>query len=274
MFATASTPLAASSLPQDIRWMNTLANVFVSVLVLGVLTSGVIWLIQQPYFSLRGIVVDGDVERTSVASIRAHVPPRLTGNFFTMDLQAAQQAFETVPWVRHAALRRVWPNRLEVHLQEHQPAARWSQDSDTPPDKLVNTYGEVFEVNPGDVEDENLPMLMGPKGSSRHMLLMLQRLTTVMQPMQSPISQLVLTSRGSWRLRLNNGVLIELGRGSDDEVQARATRFLATWPEVVKRFDRPLVYADLRHRDAYVVRLKGLSTSTAPGTLPSQPQAH
>ena len=169
-----------------------------------------------------------------------------------------------MPWVRLAALRRVWPDRLEVRLQEHHAAALWSQDGDTQPDKLVNTYGEVFEVNLGDVEDDNLPILIGPKESSRHMLVMLQRLSLAMQPMQSPLDKLILSSRGSWRVVLDSGVNIELGRGSDDEVAARATQFVASLPEVVKRFERPLAYADLRHRDGYVVRLKGVSTSALP----------
>lgn len=251
-------------LPPDVRWMNALTSVFISVLVLGVIAGGLVWVIHRPYFSLKGIVVEGDVGRISVATIRANVAPRLVGNFFTMDLKAAQDAFETVPWVRLAALRRVWPDRLEVHLQEHQAAALWSQDGDTQPDKLVNTYGEVFEVNLGDVEEDNLPVLIGPKESSRHMILMLQRLAMTMQTMQSPIDKLILSSRGSWRVVLEGGVNIELGRGSDEEVAARATQFVATLPEVVKRFERPLAYADLRHRDGYVVRLKGVSTSALP----------
>ena len=270
MLVTASIQLPASNLPSDIRWMNALAKVFLSIVLLGLFAGGLAWFIQRPYFSLSSITVDGDVEHTSVAAIRTHVAPRLMGNFFTMDLQVAQEIFESVPWVRSAALRRVWPNRLEVHLQEHQPAALWSQDDDTQADKLVNHYGEVFEANLGDVEDKDLPILVGPKGSSRHMLLMLQRLTTVMQSMQSPISQLVFTSRGSWRLSLNNAVLIELGRGTDDEVEARASQFVTTWPEVLRRFERPLIYADLRHRDAYVVKLKGVSTAVVANNKPAQ----
>lgn len=264
MSATESIDLPTLGLPPDVRWMNALASVFVSALVLGTIAGGLVWVTHRPYFSLRGIVVEGDVGRTSVATIRANVAPRLVGNFFTIDLKAAQEAFETVPWVRLAALRRVWPDRLEVRLQEHHAAALWSPDGEAQPDKLVNTYGEVFEVNLGDVEEDNLPILIGPKASSRHMLVMLQRLAVAMQSMPSPIDKLILSSRGSWRVVLDSGVNIELGRGSDDDVAARATQFVATLPEVVKRFERPLAYADLRHRDGYVVRLKGVSTSAVP----------
>ena len=256
--------LPASALPPDVRFLNALTGVFISVLVLVVMAGALVWVTQRPYFVLKGITVGGDVGRTSVATIRANVAQRLMGNFFTIDLQSAQAAFETVPWVRRAALRRVWPNRLEVRLQEHHVVALWSQDGDIQPDKLVNTYGEVFEVNLGDIEDEKLPLLAGPQGSSRHMLAMLQRLTTALDPMTSPVDKLLLSSRGSWRAVLANGVSLELGRGSEDAVVARAEQFVATLPDVIKRFDRPLAYADLRHREGYVVKLKGVSTTAPP----------
>ena len=60
---------------------------------------------------------------------------------------------------------------------------------------------------------------------------------------------------------LDSGAVVELGRGSDDEVIARAGRFVATLPQVTGRYQRPLAYADLRHTDGYAVRLKGVSTT-------------
>jgi cell division protein FtsQ len=255
--------LHQAALPSDVRWMNALSGALIGLLGLGLLASAVAWVTHRPYFALAGIVVEGDVGRTSVATIRANVAPRLVGNFFSINLQTAQDAFETVPWVRQAALKRVWPNRLEVRLQEHHAAALWSQEGEAAPDKLVNTYGDVFEVNLGDVEEEPLPLLAGPAGSSRHMLEMLQRLREALAPLQASPDKLSLSSRGSWRVVMSNGVNLELGRGSDDEVVVRATQFVATLPEVVKHFDRPLVSADLRHRDAYVVRLKGVTTALA-----------
>ena len=56
--------------------------------------------------------------------------------------------------------------------------------------------------------------------------------------------------------------VVELGRGSDDDVLARAARFVATVEQVTSRYHRPLEYADLRHADGYAVRLKGVSTTT------------
>ena len=118
-------------------------------------------------FPIRGIQLDGDLARNSVPTIRANAAPRLAGNFFSVDLQAGRAAFESVPWVRRAVVRRVWPDRLAVQLEEHRAAALWEgAEADRNADRLVNAYGEVFEANVGDVEDERLPSLAGPEGSA------------------------------------------------------------------------------------------------------------
>ena len=94
------------SSPPPPRWTRKRARTLLfAVGPLVVLAGALVWVTQRPYFVLKGITVGGDVGRTSVATIRANVAQRLMGNFFTIDLQSAQAAFETVPWVRHAARR-------------------------------------------------------------------------------------------------------------------------------------------------------------------------
>jgi cell division protein FtsQ len=216
------------------------------------------WAVRLPVFALKSIRVEGEVTRNSVSTIRANAAPKLSGNFFTTDLQKDKRAFESVPWVRQAIVRRVWPNRLAVRLEEHRPVALWGSEAAT--DKLVNSFGEVFEANLGDVEDDSLPTLSGPEGSSTHMLAMLHRLETVFERIDAHIDAVSLSGRGSWRIELDSGAEVELGRGTDDEVLARTERFIGTLTQVTQRYQRPLEYADLRHNDGYAVRLKGVTT--------------
>jgi cell division septal protein FtsQ len=72
--------------------------------------------------------------------------------------------------VRHAVVQRVWPGKLAVRLEEHQPAALWLGTDGN--DRLVISLGEVFEATIGDVEDDALPRLRGPEGSAAAMLAM------------------------------------------------------------------------------------------------------
>ena len=239
-----------------------------AVLVLAALAVHV--LSRQPVFSLRSIQIEGDLTRNSVATIRVNAVPQLRGNFFTIDLQAARHAFETVPWVRHAVVQRVWPNRLAVRLEEHRPVALWREADDNGiAEQLVNAQGEVFEANLGDVEGDSLPTLQGPDGSSAAMLSMLTRLQAVFARQGARVDTLRLSDRASWAVELDTGAKVELGRGGDDEVLVRADRFVSTVTQLTQQFQAPVVYADLRHRDGYALRLRGITTVAAPGAVNS-----
>ena len=247
------------AMPVDVRLMNATAALFALLGAVAVATVAVLWMAKQPVFALRAIRVDGDVARNTVATLRANAMPQLAGNFFSLDLQRTQQAFESVPWVRHAVVQRIWPNRLAVRLEEHRAAALWATEEGE--DKLVNSFGEVFEANPGDVDEDALPLLRGPEGSSQRLLALYQRVQPVVQPLDMRIEELSMSGRGSLSAELDGGAAIEIGRGEDDEIVARLQRFVATLPQVIAQHQRPLVHADLRHNDGYAVRLKGVSTS-------------
>ncbi|HSB23798.1 MAG TPA: cell division protein FtsQ/DivIB [Burkholderiaceae bacterium] len=249
------------ALPFDVRLAQVGANVLLTLLAVALVAAVAAWLARLPAFELRGITVEGDLEHNSPLTMRAIVAPKLTGSFLSLDLARARDAFESVPWVRRATVRRVWPDRLAVHLEEHRVAALWNPDTDD--EALVNTHGEVFEANLGDVEDEPLPRLAGPAGSAARVLAMFQTLVPVMRPLGSPIESLLLTRHGTWRAKLESGVAIELGRGEADQVAARAARFVRTLPQVMASYpQRPLLSVDLRHTDGYALRLKGVTTTT------------
>lgn len=250
-----------AALPGDVRFMNAVARglfVLAGLLLLAAALGG---LTRLPLFDLRAIAVDGELSRSSLATLRANAAPRLAGNFFSLDLAAGRAAFESVPWVRRAVVRRVWPDRLAVTLEEHRAAALWEGEAGE--ERLVNSYGEVFEANLGDVEDDGLPRLAGPAGSAAQMLAMHRSLSAVFAPLEVAIEQLRLSRRGSWRAELDNGATVELGRGEEGEVMARAERFAHTLTQVTGHFQRRLQYADLRHGDGYAVRLEGISTTPA-----------
>jgi cell division protein FtsQ len=254
---------AAPALPADVRLMQATANAVLALVVLGLLAAGAQRLARLPVFDIQVIRIEGDVARNSASTIRANAAPRLQGSFLTLDLQQARAAFEAVPWVRHAVVQRVWPGRLAVRLEEHVPVALWVGADGN--DRLVNTHGEVFEANVGDVEDDDLPSLQGPEGSAAAMLAMLRQLQPVLGGGHlGDLAALALSERGSWRATMDKGGVIELGRGSDDQVIARVQRFMQTLPRVEARYQRPLESADLRHADGFAVRLKGVTTAEQP----------
>lgn len=251
----------AAPLPLDIRLMNTAASLLLAVLVFMALAGGVLWLARQPVFALRAIVVEGEVTRNNALTIKANVVPHLQGNFFTLDLRQTRDAFAHVPWVRSAVVHREFPNRLRVRLLEQQPMALWGEEGAS---TMLNQQGQVFEGNVGEIEAEGMPRLKGPDSQSQEVLAMYRMLRPVLQAVDMDIDVLELSARGSWKLKTEQGAVIELGRGQPQALAALLQEFLRTVGQVSSRYGRTLKSlqgADLRHKDGYALRLLGVTTT-------------
>jgi cell division protein FtsQ len=248
-------------LPMDVRLMNIAALVLALGAGLAALGSVAAWALRHPVFAISRLVVEGDTTHHNELTLRANVGPRISGNFFTLDLAQARSAFEAVPWVRRATVRREFPNRLRITLEEHRSAGFWGADSES---RMINSFGEVFEANPGDAEAEELPRLIGTEGQSQEVLTTYKLLAARMQPLGSQVELVELTSRGAWRMQLDGGAEFELGRGTASEVMARLDQFLATHKQVLASYQRSnldsVESVDLRHTGGYAIRVRGVST--------------
>jgi cell division protein FtsQ len=249
-----------SPVPFDVKLMNIAAS---ALFVLGLALfagAGAWWAVRHPLFAIAGITVQGEVTHNSAPTLRANVAPQLAGNFFTLDLGVARRAFESVPWVRQAIVKREFPNRLRVLLQEHHAVALWGDESEP---RLLSDRGEVFEANLGDVEQDDLPHLAGPDDEAPQVLAMYRAVQPLLEPLDLEVQALTLTPRGNWRVELDNGGAVELGRGTPAEVTARTQRFVQTVTQVASRYGRTpesLVSADLRYGEGYALRLRGVAT--------------
>ncbi|GAA4352440.1 cell division protein FtsQ/DivIB [Variovorax defluvii] len=253
--------------PFDVKLMNVTATLVYAVFALVLLAAGAWWVLRQPFFPLAGIKVDGEVTHNNAVTLRANVAPQLAGNFFTVDLAKARSAFESVPWVRKAVVRREFPDKLRATLTEHVPVAHWGDEAES---RLINGFGEVFEANVAEVDDK-LPRLEGPIEQAGQVLGMYRELQPLFVPYELTIEQLRLSGRGSWSVVLDSGAVLELGRGRSEEVAARTQRFLTTVANVARQYGRTVASvegADLRHNEGYALRMRGVTTVTNEAPAP------
>lgn len=268
--ASYALPSTTTQMPTDIWWMRAAVRAMAGLILLLGLTAVLVWLGRQPMFQIATLRLEGDMEHNNVPTVKASITPYLQGpqqRFFSVDLMEGRRVLESLPWVRQARLRRVWPNELRVTLQEHQPLALW-QSSDRE-DQMVNSFGEVFEANTGEVDEQALPTFHAPANASQQdaieMLQMYQQLRPLVVALDSQISVLRLNERGSWAMTLANDAEIELGRGTQAEVLVRMHRFVRTVVKFAQRTQQSLpgalLYADLRYPSGYAIRMRGLSTT-------------
>lgn len=242
------------------RLLNLIASTLYAVVVLMALAAGLLWLAQRPVFAITHVEIapmdGGALRHVNAPSVRGSALGKLSGNFFTLDLNAARQAFESVPWVRRASVRREWPNGLAVEVEEHEALGTWGSPESG---RLLNTYGEVFVANTAEAEeDAQLLALDGPPDSEGDVIEKLEVMRQWFRPLKAEPLAVALSGRYAWRAKLSNGMVVELGREQNDEERAameqRVRRFVAAWPQVTEQWGKQIDYADLRYPNGFAIR--------------------
>ncbi len=214
-------------------------------------------LVRSPAFPLRVIQISGDARHVGYDDVAKALDGRLSGTFFTLDLDSVRGMFETIPWVRRAEVRRRWPDRLEIVIEEHRPLARWGSLADA---RLVNVNGELFSGR----TTAELPVFGGPSGSEREVAKAFAQYRELLAPIGLEPREVVLSARYAWHLKLSNGLSVQLGRDSDKELASnRLSRFIEVYPRTLARLSRRLDYVDLRYPNGFALRVPGVEREDA-----------
>lgn len=218
------------------------ANVLMLLASALLLYAIVMALFYSSLFPLRWVEVAVPLSRVSREQLQYIVAHELRGTFFTVALDRTRQAFEKLPWVRQVQLRRRWPDRLEVLIEEHQALARWGVSG------LLNQLGERFDA----ASDAVLPILEGPEGSELVMLNAYQLLRHRFAQIDKQPTRLWLSARHAWRVELDHQLIVEIGR---HDLDARISRLVAAYPLSLATLQPSIDYIDLRYPNGFAVRL-------------------
>ena len=206
--------------------------------------------LQLPVFKLRTVQLTNAPKQVDLIQLNQLVRRTVNGSFFTVDIEQTRRSFEQLPWVRKVSVRRHFPWGLEVTLEEHVAMARWNSVA------LVNTYGEVFAGQ----SSLPLPDFNGEPDTSMQVAELYATFSQQLVAVQRSITQISLSPRYAWQLRLDNGMLLELGR---EQMQQRLTRFVAVYPYSLATMERKLNYVDLRYRNGFSANLLSAASGTA-----------
>jgi cell division protein FtsQ len=229
--------------------INMLADVLFALSVVMLTYAALIGAQRLPVFPLRQLVVVGSVNQVTSMQVEYVARSAVTGNFFTINLDNVRASFEKLPWVRRAEVRRIWPDGIEVSIEEQVAAARWRQaDGEY---RLVNTFGEVFVA----ASETDLPVFSGPEGSAAQMLARQQEFTLALAPLGRTPKEINLSLRQAWRVTLDDGLLLVLGRDETAHpVSDRLKRFIAAYPEVQQKARFQAGMIDMRYPNGFALR--------------------
>ena len=238
-----------------------LLRCFVVMLVIGIL----VWLSQRPVFALKQIQIEPVAGQTlkhiNKPVVKQQVLETVQGNFFSVRLEDVKRGFESMPWVRHANVRRVWPNGLVVSIEEQKPFGAWGgAESHT----LMNTHGELFAGRVTEVsEDVRLVDFSGPEDAGKEVMSLYEKANNWFKPWGAEVTSLALTERYAWHVKLSNGMKVEFGRDEESSdknlTEERVARLFKYWPQVQEKWANRVDAVDLRYANGFAVHLASAS---------------
>ncbi|SDL88104.1 cell division protein FtsQ [Franzmannia pantelleriensis] len=215
-------------------------------LVLLVAGGRALWLwLDRP---VERVSISGELRHVSAGYLREELAPLIQGHtWLSVDLGELRRAARDVDWLAEVRVSREWPDALSFDLVEQVPVARWNDDF------LLNPEGEPFAFGPvsppGDLAD-----LAGPTGSGPVVLTYYHDLSARLDTLGLTITQLRLEARGAWRLQLDDGAWVMLGRNDRD---ARLARLSAAWQRQLGAQASHIRYIDLRYPNGVAVAWHG-----------------
>ena len=225
-----------SALVRIAAW--TLAVGLVALPVVAVLNG---W-IAGDRWPMRRLAVTGEFRQVDEAAVRVAVLPHVQRGFFAVDLDGVRDDVAALPWVERVEVRKRWPDRLEVHLSEHTPVARWADG------RMLSEDGLLFAAAPG--AGAGLPLFDGPEARVGELMSFHSLARPLFLPLGLQVEQVRLSARGSWELVLDDGTRIEAGRG---DPQARLARFARMFPQLRRDPSRRVARADLRYTNGFAI---------------------
>ncbi len=223
------------------RLLNWMANFLFALAVVLFLYALLFVVVHLPIFPIREVKVDDQLMHVNREQIKLIVAKHLKGNFFTLDLEKTRDAFEKLPWARNVSVRRRWPDKLDVVIEEHQALARWGNIA------LVDTHGELFQA----ATDADLPVFYGPGDGVIEVTTNYGAYSQIMNKANIKIVQVSLSPRRAWEIKADKGLVIALGR---EDMQARLSKFARAYQSTLSQLNVTVAYADLRYPNGFAVR--------------------
>jgi len=199
-------------------------------------------------FPIKSIVFVGERPYFDEAHARQALMPLVETGFFRLDIAAVKQQLLSLPFVRETSVKRSWPATLVITIVPHTPLAIWQQKG------IISQTGDLFYPVQMSVNDfVALPRLSGPKDKARQVWAHYLALSDLLAPTTLTISELSLSARGAWQMRLSNGLVVRLG---SEEVISRCQLFVRCYQKQLQHQAAKLATVDCRYTMGSAVRFK------------------
>lgn len=207
------------------------------------------WVVNQcrcvNCFPIQTVRIYG-IDRLDKNEIQSLLLPLVGRGFFYVDIERIKERLLQLPWVSSLFVRKMWPDQIHIIITEKKPVAYWNEHA------VLSETGELFSP-PSSSISVALPLLIGSNGQQLFMLERFKQLNRLLIPLHAKITYLELTPYSSWKLKLNNGMKIQMNH---KDILTRLDQFVKVYPQVIGTHPDNVDYVDLSYSNGMAVRWK------------------
>ena len=198
------------------------------------------------WLPIKHVRIKGAFQYIAKDKIKKVLDEHMINGFYNADIQQIQVVVKTLPWVEKVVVNRVWPDVINVTIEEQTPVVRWGNEA------LLNNKGEIFK--PDQINDFNgLPLLNGPIGYETKMLDAFNQLTVSLIDQGMELAEFQVNERRAWKIKLQNKIILNVGR---NQPLKKIQRFLNTVSLLGKLQIAEIAVVDLRYSNGYALTWK------------------
>jgi|GEM_PF-1036107 len=215
-------------------------------LILGGLIVAIFNLSSSKVFPVRRVVVEASFQHISQQTLRNTIIPYIKKSFFLVSIKELRTVLLKLPWSFEVTVRRVWPDKLLVKIEEQKIVARWNSNA------LLNSNGKIF-IPPKMLVINNLPLLTGSDDQVDMIWRYYLDANKFLYPMEFYVVRMDLLPSKDVKILLNNGVLIII---TSDNFVMNIDSFVKNYSQIIKGKKDQVQSIDFRYNNGFAVKWK------------------
>ena len=215
-------------------------------------------LLRPGRFTIERMDIHGSSAQVDAQTVERTAWLALIGNYFTADLEKIENALVRLPGVYQAAVRRHWPDTLEISITEAGAIALWYATNGSA------SEGQDYVNLPPDSTITLQPVLRSPTADRHTVIDAFLYLVSSLSPFGLEVKSLSVNEVGDWVVVLQSVTLqipveLEIVVGKGDPVR-KVDQFAAVFDSFLQDRLPDIERVDMRYDNGFAVQWRGGGT--------------
>ena len=204
---------------------------------------------RKIYFPIKNVSIESKIINVSKYDVFEKSKNYLDSkSFFNFKINILKKEIEKVPWVKSADIRRVYPGKIKIYIQEHTPIAIWNNKS------YMNDVGDIFLIQ--DIK-KNLPVIISNQSRNKIMFLYFSLLLKYISDynFDIEIKKIVENDIRSLSAHFSSGIIVKFG---SKDIGNKIHAFVKIYNTLNSSDLEKIGYIDMRYSNGFSIGWKSV----------------